>query len=92
MRKTNIFAFTAAAVLAAATVQPMTALAANRTYGVTGNGQGKIVIGEVKGLNVQELLGNQNINCDVWGNGRPDVNQPICPERPDRPAAASARH
>lgn len=96
MRKTMICAFTAAAALAVTTAQPMTALAANWTYGTAGNSQSKIMIGEARGLNVQELLGNLNLDCDSQGNWRPEISLPginrpgtQCPELPVRPGQSN---
>lgn len=84
MRKTMIFAFTAVAALAVTTAQPISALAAKRAYGTAGNCQNKIIMKEAHGLNVQELLGNLNLDCDVQGNKRPNVSFPDLSGRPER--------
>ncbi len=76
MKKTMIQGLTAAAAFAMLAVQPMTAMAATLGYTSSGNGQYKIITGGKQNVNIKELLGNLNADCDIPGINIPGGNFP----------------
>lgn len=85
MKKHMIYGLTAAAALTVTVAQPMTAMAASWAYTNAGNMQYKIVTGGKQGVNIKELLGNLNVNCDIPGINIPDISFPIVPDQPVKP-------
>lgn len=82
MKKHMKYGLTAAAALTVTVAQPMTAMAASWAYTNAGNMQYKIVTGGKQGVNIKELLGNLNADCDIPGINIPDISQPIVPDQP----------
>lgn len=76
MKKTMIQGLTAAAAFTVLAAQPMTAMAATWAYTSAGTGQYKIITGGKQNVNINELLGKLNADCDIPGIMIPGVNIP----------------
>lgn len=95
MKKTMIQGLTAAAAFTVLAAQPMTAMAATWAYTSAGTGQYKIITGGKQNVNIKELLGKLNADCDIPGimipgSNIPDNSLPMpefpAPDGPDQPS------
>ncbi len=83
MRKTMTYALLAATAFTVTAAQPITAMAANCTYVIGNNMQGKLTVGQNNCLDIQGLLESLNSDCGNLGSGQPGSLRPIRPEMPD---------